>query len=754
MDAAVRGGDEKLEVLLYPEHHGRIFVRGIFVMIVPSEKLRVCGLNFIGSPAKYDDLGYGRDRDSIDVYRLCHWFLRDAVVAVSKTRNEFFQRVIAMLYEELQQNSESYITGMLRYYLHLDNIKGNESYVQARDKLLPSLLEEFRRRHSPAPVYAVPVDEKLPASERENMEKEAQFLQATLISVSRVLLEVLQDSPDCPSLQMCWRMRQDHIFDVPDWLPPDESARAFAGKFELHAHELYSDLLRGPFRHKQFPEGQHAVEGCVVMTARVPEHADPVRVQASGLQAGQYFYATDMTLLMDHGATHDWMWAVYGTRCISPAGDQCKGACSMMRFGESLLAQIKMSSGLSGKELEKRMKIQMIRHMAHDLPNVTVLKAASPAPAQITPATAGETVELEAGDNHAALPAGGFTFQLDEDDMSVGGGSTGGGKSVGGQRVSGVESGGGGVADITAGVTKLHTQQGVAPAPTDKEPDIATLTIAKLKEIITSAGLTTQNCIEKNDLQARAREALRKLAKEKSAPTVSPTGTPGGQAASVGSLDYSESEKLARQIAAANHQWRNGLGNAIPQAAFSKDVEDPASSCLQEHSALVLMAVCTGAGGGQIFADAASSAYLAGGMPQASQSALMTLRQAMTSAKMIASRALPSLTRMIDQAVSEGFDGANETYYGFCTRRGIVINLCPLLRQQERSGSAPPQLSVMYEILLTILHELAHLLDHGGGHGVGWRSTQKQLHHAVISSMAPGLDKQGFALCQQCTPCD
>ena len=40
------------------------------------------------------------------------------------------------------------------------------------------------------------------------------------------------------------------------------------------------------------------------------------------------------------------------------------------------------------------------------------------------------------------------------------------------------------------------------------EPDIDTLGIKALKELITGAGLSTEDCIDKADLRARAREAL------------------------------------------------------------------------------------------------------------------------------------------------------------------------------------------------------------------------------------------------------
>ena len=58
----------------------------------------------------------------------------------------------------------------------------------------------------------------------------------------------------------------------------------------------------------------------------------------------------------------------------------------------------------------------------------------------------------------------------------------------------------------------------------DESPDIDTLGIKALKELITSAGLSTDGCIDKDDLRARAREALAAAKSKPAAPPASGGG--------------------------------------------------------------------------------------------------------------------------------------------------------------------------------------------------------------------------------------
>ena len=86
----------------------------------------------------------------------------------------------------------------------------------------------------------------------------------------------------------------------------------------------------------------------------------------------------------------------------------------------------------------------------------------------------------------------------------------------------------------------------------DEEPDIDTLGIKALKELITSAGLSTEDCIDKADLRARAREAVA-AAKSKPAPPPAPAsgGSVQRQLGGYQSIVKGPADLLAGDAAAA-----------------------------------------------------------------------------------------------------------------------------------------------------------------------------------------------------------
>jgi len=209
---------------------------------------------------------------------------------------------------------------------------------------------------------------------------------------------------------------------------------------------------------------------------------------------------------------------------------------------------------------------------------------------------------------------------------------------------------------------------------------------------------------------------------------------------------------LADQIAAVQRAQRSGgAAQVLPASAFEEDGAEATSECLQPASTLTLTTVCAGGGGGQLHADAASVGYLGGAMPPASQAALKGIREALDSAKQLISRALPSLQRLLTDVVCAGYDAANTGYLGSCSQTRIVINLCPLLQRQERrAATAALPADLPHEILLTVVHELAHMLERGGGHGPQWRATQDRLMQAVMAKAIASIGADGAALCQCC----
>jgi len=249
-------------------------------------------------------------------------------------------------------------------------------------------------------------------------------------------------------------------------------------------------------------------------------------------------------------------------------------------------------------------------------------------------------------------------------------------------------------------------------------------------------------------------------------------GSGGGSAGSSSSGNAvlgDQQAQLADQIAQVN-RLRGVIGHneVLPASAFNDDGADSNSDgCVQPSSALVPTAVCEGAGGGRLHADRGSASYLLS-MPPDAQAALRGIREALKGAKRLVARALPSVQRLLAEVVCEGYDAANTGYLGFCTERQIIINLCPLLQRalgahlgaRPRAGVAAaagarlPSLPVdlVHEVLLTLLHELAHMLERGGGHGPGWRATQDRLTQAVMAHAFATIGDDGVALCCKC--CD
>ncbi|KOO27986.1 hypothetical protein Ctob_001464 [Chrysochromulina tobinii] len=213
-------------------------------------------------------------------------------------------------------------------------------------------------------------------------------------------------------------------------------------------------------------------------------------------------------------------------------------------------------------------------------------------------------------------------------------------------------------------------------------------------------------------------------------------GGGAGSSSSGNAVLGDQQAQLADQIAQVN-RLRGVIGHneVLPASAFFNDDGSSltADGCVQCHSTLVPTAVCEGAGGGRLHADRGSASYLLS-MPPDAQAALRGIREALNRAKRLVARALPSVQRLLAEVVCEGYDVANTGYLGFCTQRQIIINLCPLLQRAlgaqlgarprasgaSAAGARLPGLPVdlAHEMLLTLLHELAHMLERGGDDGV------------------------------------
>merc|ERR1712146_100860 len=72
------------------------------------------------------------------------------------------------------------------------------------------------------------------------------------------------------------------------------------------------------------------------------------------------------------------------------------------------------------------------------------------------------------------------------------------------------------------------------------------------------------------------------------------------------------------------------------------------------------------------------------------------------------------------------------TYEGFCDGNIIIVNLSTYLSKLRtepplsffeggNEGSFKFPRGLLHEMVVTVTHELAHLLESGGGHGPSWR---------------------------------
>ena len=119
-----------------------------------------------------------------------------------------------------------------------------------------------------------------------------------------------------------------------------------------------------------------------------------------------------------------------------------------------------------------------------------------------------------------------------------------------------------------------------------------------------------------------------------------------------------------------------------------------------------------------------------------------------------------------DHDAKAGFDAGNLTYEGFCDGSIIVVNFAAYMGKlpadppqsffEEEGGndgggvgnggsSFKYPRGLLHEIVVTVTHELAHLLDSGGGHGQSWRDTHMSLLQEIYCDLEWQLPGKGWA---------
>ena len=224
-------------------------------------------------------------------------------------------------------------------------------------------------------------------------------------------------------------------------------------------------------------------------------------------------------------------------------------------------------------------------------------------------------------------------------------------------------------------------------------------------------------------------------------------------------------------------------GNIIPETAF---VDDGAGNenCLKPTAQLQLIIAADIFGGGEIFADAKNAPILSsrseGGQaewPSKRCQRLLAIRTMCKKAVALIGKSIPSIESLLLR-VKDGFD-SNTSYEAFCNGNNIIVNFAaflPKLKEshlQQSSTQSNSSSSVegtyysprlLHDFVITVTHELAHLLEGSGGHGQAWRDTHMELLQQVYSSAleccTPGKNAWAcsctttpivFAACQSCT---
>ena len=180
--------------------------------------------------------------------------------------------------------------------------------------------------------------------------------------------------------------------------------------------------------------------------------------------------------------------------------------------------------------------------------------------------------------------------------------------------------------------------------------------------------------------------------------------------------------------------------NGFPQGKPGPDIPNPHEPHL--HSELIPIAVETNLGGGTIFCDEATVAAIHSKSWDAlTCNRISNLRSVLDDAIDRVGECIPSAKPLLG-VIKHGYDSANEHLYGFCShRRGqIVVNLFAYMKKFPGDGDTLIRnRTLFHEIVVTVTHELAHLLEgEGEGHGRDWRQTHASMLVEIMTENESG----------------
>lgn len=153
--------------------------------------------------------------------------------------------------------------------------------------------------------------------------------------------------------------------------------------------------------------------------------------------------------------------------------------------------------------------------------------------------------------------------------------------------------------------------------------------------------------------------------------------------------------------------------------------------CIRPSSDLTDIRVDNSLGGGNILFDRDTVAEIKSkSFPRATCDKIVMLRSALEDACQIIQHSIPS-TKELLTTIRVGYDGQNDGYEAFCDGSRIVVNLFAYLPKVQ--GLQSPSRSLVHDLVITVTHELAHMLKPDAGHGPVWRDTHMKMIIPVMN---------------------
>uniref|UniRef100_A0A6S8YFX9 Uncharacterized protein n=1 Tax=Chaetoceros debilis TaxID=122233 RepID=A0A6S8YFX9_9STRA len=154
---------------------------------------------------------------------------------------------------------------------------------------------------------------------------------------------------------------------------------------------------------------------------------------------------------------------------------------------------------------------------------------------------------------------------------------------------------------------------------------------------------------------------------------------------------------------------------------------------IRPSSKLVKFHVDQSYGGGSILCDQTTVDDIRNhSLSSTKRSKIRIIRNAMDEACNIIRRSIPSSTELL-KVVFAGYDGNNDEYEAFCDGSQIVVNLFAYLPKVDENE--PVSHTLVMDLVTTITHEVAHLLEPNAGHGPIWRDAHMKLIIQVMQNL-------------------